>query len=97
MNSNKSSDYQYTKQYHEVVEFDDFKELLLEAITTGVCLMCGSIRTINKCGLCWECTDHYIDEGGLNKEAVYKVREKYKVVMTVKEVNEINKGVQEEL
>lgn len=80
MKSSDIKNWYYELSYSEIVELEDFTELLTNAIASDTCLDCGGGRVGNT-GLCPEC-DMYLK--GKDKEAMEKVSKDYKVLITVK-------------
>lgn len=81
----KSSDiksWYYELSYSEIVELEDFTELLTNAIASDTCLTCGGGR-VERTGLCGECSIE-LESEGKEKEAMEKVLKDYKVLITVK-------------
>ena len=80
MKSSDIKNWSYELSYSEIVELEDFTELLTDAIVSGTCLRCGGIRVGNR-GLCLECEDQL---KGKDKEAMEKVSKDYGISITVK-------------
>jgi|GEM_PF-4263890 len=56
MRSTEIKNWQYTLPYKKIVELDDFSDILMNAIVSGNCILCGSIKGILHNGLCSECS-----------------------------------------
>ncbi|MBA7689970.1 hypothetical protein ES703_98489 [subsurface metagenome] len=80
MRSSDIKNWRYELSYSEIVELEDFTELLTDAIASGTCLDCGGIR-VNNMGLCFGCSMHL---KGKDKEAMEKVLKDYEISITVK-------------
>ena len=80
MKSSDIKNWYYELSYSEIVELEDFEELLTHAIASGTCLNCGGIRVENM-GLCFSCS---MQLKGKDKEAMEKVLKDYEVSITVK-------------
>jgi hypothetical protein len=80
MKSSDIKNWSYELSYSEIVELEDFTELLTDAIASDSCLTCGGGRVGNT-GLCLEC-DMYLK--GKDRGAMEKVSKDYEVSITVK-------------
>ena len=80
MKSSDIKNWRYELSYSEIVELEDFTELLTHAIASDTCLDCGGIRVDNT-GLCLGCS---MQLKGKDKEAMKKVLKDYEVSITVK-------------
>ncbi|MBA7546519.1 hypothetical protein ES705_38911 [subsurface metagenome] len=80
MKSSDIKNWSYELSYSEIVELEDFEELLTNAIASDTCLNCGGGRSTNM-GLCFGCSMHL---KGKDKEAMEKVLKDYEVSITVK-------------
>ena len=80
MKSSDIKNWSYELSYSEIVELEDFTELLTHAIASDTCLICGGNRTENM-GLCLGCS---MQLKGKDKEAMEKVLKDYKVSIIVK-------------
>lgn len=79
MKSSDIKNWHYEFSYSEIVEKEDFTELLTNAIAKDSCLNCGGNRVDNM-GLCLGCS---MQVKGKDKEAMEKVRKDYEVLRTV--------------
>jgi hypothetical protein len=82
MKSSEIKNWYYELSYSEIVELEDFEELLTNAIASDTCLNCGGGRVWDK-GLCPECIIELEGEEK-DKEAMEKVLKDYKVSIIVK-------------
>jgi hypothetical protein len=80
MKSSDIKNWSYELSYSEIVELEDFTELLTHAIASDTCLNCGGGRSTNT-GLCLGCSMRL---EGKDKEAMEKVLKDYEVLITVK-------------
>ena len=80
MRSSDIKNWSYELSYSEIVELEDFTELLVGAIAKDSCLTCGGDRVDNT-GLCLDCSRHL---EGKDREAGEKVLKDYEVLITIK-------------
>lgn len=80
MKSSDVKDWRCELSYSEMVELEDFTELLADAIASRTCITCGGNRSENM-GLCPGCG---MQLKGKDREAMEKVLKDYKVLITVK-------------
>lgn len=88
MKSKDVKNWRYELSYSEMVELDDFQELLTNAIKDDGCLICGGLRVMNE-GLCLECSGQASKK---DKEAIEKVGKDYEVLITVRKRNSDHPG-----
>jgi hypothetical protein len=69
MKSTDIKNWSYVLSYGEIVNLDDFKELLTEALQNNVCILCGKFLTLldETTGLCFNCYENCLKD---EKEAI---------------------------